>query len=134
TYGTAAEYADYEAQQFLANVVCDNGVTAPSVEAWNSFATKFAALPAEVKAMFVEADANQSGTNLEKVAARYDYIVAKYGTTSYANFMERTVSAAPVLKSNINNTTNVTAVVATASIIAVTAIAGLAISKKKKEN
>ena len=134
TYGTAAEYAEYEAGLFLDSVVCDNGVTAPSTTEWNNFATRFATLPEAVKTLFTEATANEAGTNVQKVAARYDYIVAKYGETSYANFMTRSVSSAPAIKPNTFNTTNVTAIVAVTAVLSLTAVAGLAISKKKKEN
>jgi hypothetical protein len=38
------------------------------------------------------ASANATGTILEQCAARYDYIVKKYGEATFANFMARTVA------------------------------------------
>ena len=35
--------------------------------------------------------ANENGNDEAKCVARYDYIVGKYGTTNYENFMNRTI-------------------------------------------
>ena len=91
TTGTnpALEYA----QNFLAAFTCDaTGTNAPtfaSGKSWASLKTAFQALATPHQNTLKNATANESGTDIEKAVARYDYVVAKYG---YENFMNRTIS------------------------------------------
>ncbi|HNX16277.1 MAG TPA: bacterial Ig-like domain-containing protein [Bacilli bacterium] len=75
---------------FLASITCDGGVTAPSLANWSAQASNYLALSSDDKYIFVNTVANASGTIIEQCAARYDYIVNKYGDTVYSNFMSRT--------------------------------------------
>ena len=85
----ALEYA----QNFLAAFTCDaTGTNAPtfaSGKSWATLKTAFSSLSTPHQNTLKNATANQSGTDIEKAVARYDYVVAKYG---YENFMNRTIS------------------------------------------
>ena len=77
------------AKTFLGEKLCDDGLTAPSVETWNTLAASFNEISAASKETFKTADANVSGTEIEQCVARYDYIVGKYGAETYNDFMDR---------------------------------------------
>ena len=85
----ALEYA----QNFLAAFTCDaTGTNAPtfaSGKSWTTLKTAFNSLTTPHQNTLKNATANESGTDIEKAVARYDYVVAKYG---YENFMNRTIS------------------------------------------
>ncbi len=85
----ALEYA----QNFLSAFTCDaTGTNAPtfvSGKSWASLKTAFQALSTPHQNTLKNATANESGTDIEKAMARYDYVVAKYG---YENFINRTIS------------------------------------------
>lgn len=82
------------AQNFLSAFTCDaTGTNAPtfaSGKSWASLKTAFQALATPHQNTLTNATANESGTDIEKAVARYDYVVAKY---SYENFMNRTITS-----------------------------------------
>lgn len=90
TTNPALEYA----QNFLSAFTCDaTGTNAPtfaSGKSWASLKTAFNALSTTDQNTLKNATANESGTDIEKAVARYDYVVAKY---SYENFMNRTITS-----------------------------------------
>ena len=71
----------------LNDLACDNGVTAPNLEAWNTIAEFYAELVDTDKAIMKSAKADVAGSDLEKAMAKYEYIVGKY--TTYADFIGR---------------------------------------------
>lgn len=79
--------------EFLNNLTCDaTGSSAPTYAtnySWSQLSTLYANLSSEDQLTLKNATANERGTQYEQVAARYDYIVAKYG---YENFMNRTIT------------------------------------------
>ena len=44
-----------------------------------------------IQAIFTDIDADEDGTVIQQAAAKYDYILGKYGTTTYTNFLGRSV-------------------------------------------
>lgn len=92
------------ASLFLANVTCDNGLTPPSTTKWNMMASEFALLETEQKNMLKSANADEDGTIIEQCVARYDYIIVKYGSSEYQNFMNRATTSFTNLDSPIELT------------------------------
>ncbi len=75
------------ASDFLSAIQCDNGVTPPSTSAWNDMAQKASGLTPAVFSMLQTA-AYQDG-EIGLSVERYDYIIGKYGTTDYPDFLSR---------------------------------------------
>lgn len=75
------------ASDFLSAIKCDNGVTPPSTSAWNDMTQKASALTSAALSMLQTA-AYQDG-EIGLAVERYDYIIGKYGTTDYPDFLSR---------------------------------------------
>ena len=77
------------------NVVCNaNGTTAPtlsSLAAWSQLGDMFSKLDSTLQQGLTEMDADEDGTIIQRAMAKYDYIIGKYGTGTYSNFLSRTV-------------------------------------------
>ena len=131
----SANTAETFATTFLSTVTCSgNGTITATGTYWNDMKTLFNSLAESEKSTLRDAKANQGGTTVQQAVARYDAIVAKYGTSSYEDFMERNVApAAPVIRSMVEDYTTVTTVVTVSAIASVTLVGGLALTKKKKE-
>lgn len=131
TRAQALTDSDAYGSSFLDTVACDGGVTAPSVEAWNNMATAYAALSAEAKAIITE-EAGAGSENVTRFLERYDYILAKYGTTNYSNFLARTVTPAsttnPLALNTVSGSTSVTLI----AIIGLTSLVAVALIYRKK--
>ena len=119
------------ARSFLANLTCDpDGVTAPSTEEWNALAAEFALLSEEEKAVFTTGeDASQV---VNEAIAKYDYVMNKYGDSTYTNFMNRT------LTENVNgivptvDQTNNIIIIVSVCVLALSAIAVFVIIYRRK--
>lgn len=86
----ASSDANAFAEAFLEEPLCDGGVTAPDVENWDNLAALYEeTLTEEDKAFFASAVPDEEGTLVEQCVARYDYIVGKYGSDVYQDFMGR---------------------------------------------
>ena len=107
------------ARSFLANLACDpDGVKAPSTEEWNALAAEFALLSEEEKTVFTTGEGASQVVN--EAIAKYDYVMDKYGDSTYTNFMNRT------LTENVNDI--VPAVDQTNNIIIIVSVCVLALS------
>ncbi len=107
------------ARSFLANLTCDpDGVTAPNTEEWNALAAEFALLSEEEKTVFTTGEGASQVVN--EAIAKYDYVMDKYGDSTYTNFMNRT------LTENVNDI--VPAVDQTNNIIIIVSVCVLALS------
>ena len=133
-------YAEAIANSLMNDITCNNGVTAPSTSSWSTIASNYSAITiAYEKALLVDGTANESSENvIEQALARYDYIVAKYGTSSYSNFLGRTISpisSSRIALSNVigNNGTTVSIIVVV-SLVSLTAIGGYFFIRKRKED
>ena len=59
---------------------------------WSDFADAYKYLNAANKTTLRTIVKNESGNEIEQMVARYDYILSKYGTSTYSNFLERSVT------------------------------------------
>ena len=76
----------------LTGINCDpTGVSAPSASEWESAADAYEQMLDYHKDLFSNAAADEAGNVFEQVAAKYDYILSKYGVEAYSNFMNRDV-------------------------------------------
>ena len=121
------------AGNFSTTVTCDpTGNTAPSVDKWNEVASIYNNLEDEVKTKISSATGRADGDDLEVMVATYDYIIAKYGSSKYVNFMNRSVIslASPFLGNiNIENNAFVT-VICVIGLLSITAIGYIVLRKK----
>ena len=60
---------------------------------WGDASTAFAAMTNTAKGLLRSAESNEEGDILEQCAARYDYIVLKYGVELMDDFMSRNPSS-----------------------------------------
>lgn len=89
------------ATNFLTNLTCNNGKTAPSVTIWNQLTASYNSLSKQSKNIFITT--NYTKGNIGKAVERYDYIIAKYGAAIYTPFMNRsTLNSNNMLVKNIN--------------------------------
>lgn len=87
---TYEEGIDPFAKAMLSDLTCDeSGATPPSVEEWNDAKDAFETLSLEEQARYRSAAAYAGGDTYQRVVAKYDYILSKYGTEEYANFLGR---------------------------------------------
>lgn len=131
------------AQSFLTDLVCDaTGATVPSTSSWSTLASSYAALTTDEKnaiaaGSYLTSELKSNvGSALDRAAERYDYVLAKYGTTNYANFLSRTIVSlsAPVVTGSLYTTRNAaTLVLVVVSFSVLVATAGYFLLKKKKE-
>ena len=95
TEGSGGYTVDNFVEDFLTGIVCDStGATAPTFASgysWSVLKTKYDSLTTAEKNELKNYVANANGNDEAKCVARYDYIVGKYGTTNYENFMNRTI-------------------------------------------
>lgn len=116
--------ADTFAQLFIDSVGCDStGNNKPTLsKSWNELKVIYNALSEEQKALLINAKYEYNGevTALEgttqivaEAMAKYDYIVAKYGTTEYENFIvgRNIITQQLSLNRNSYNSTNNTALI-----------------------
>lgn len=133
TIDTVNKKAFEFAGNFSTLVTCDpTGNTAPSVDKWNEVADIYSNLEEEVKAKISSATGKADGNDLEVMVATYDYIIAKYGTSKYVNFMNRSVIslASPFAGNfNIKNNAFVT-VICIIGLLSITAIGYIVLRKK----
>lgn len=87
---TYEEGIDPFAKAMLSDLTCDeSGATPPSVEEWNDAKNAFETLSVEEQGEYKDAQADATGDTYQRVVAKYDYILSKYGTEEYENFLGR---------------------------------------------
>lgn len=115
-------------------LTCDNGVTAPDKITWSSFGTRFTSLSDTEKALLTGATANADGTAIEKCVARYDYVLSKYGTTNYANYLNRVIPQNPSISfGDMDDDKSAIVITSIISVLAVAATGAFFFIRKKKE-
>lgn len=124
-------------EEFLGNIICNaNGTTAPGFATGYSWA-QFATLYGKLSSADQEALTNASTTGSElinQVAARYDYIVGKYGTSSYSDFMNREpASFSNNVVKTFNNNSAIMLIVLLSNFLVISAGALLLVLKKYKK-
>ena len=89
---TYEEGIDPFAKAMLSDLTCDeSGATPPSVEEWNDAKNAFETLSVEEQGKYKDAQADATGDTYQRVAAKYNYVLSKYGAEKYANFLDRDV-------------------------------------------
>ena len=95
TEGSGSYTVDNFVEDFLKGITCNAaGTSAPTFASGTSWATlkaKFQSLTTAEQNELKNYVANENGNDEAKCVARYDYIVGKYGTNTYENFMGRTI-------------------------------------------
>ena len=87
---TYEEGMDPFAKAMLSDLTCDeSGATPPSIEEWNAAKDAFETLSVEEQGKYRSAAAYAGGDTYQRVVAKYDYILSKYGTEEYENFLGR---------------------------------------------
>ncbi len=133
---------------FLNSLDCDpDGINPPSVATWNELARTYlddenGDLGEEDWYIFRTALPNPSpdARIIEQVVARYDYVLAKYGTDTYQNFMNREVpefAANPLSNQMILKQQQTTVFIVTFATLALVTVGGygyLKLAKKRKDN
>ena len=120
------------AKLFLSAFNCDStGTTAPTFNiSWDELSSEYSSLLADYQTSIKGATGNQTGTDIEKAVARYDYVVAKYG---YNNFINRSILSANqinILNNKGNNLVILTVILSSASVVS---LCSLFVFKKKKD-
>ncbi len=134
------------AETFLAAFTCDaSGESAPTFTikegstywSWSLLATEYNTLTAVEKEEFRLGVASESGDEIAQALARYDYVVGKYGTATYSDFMSRNPAQIGLVKlalGAINENTHTIAAIVVISLVSVTAIGGYFFIKRRQEN
>jgi len=134
---SAAQQAKNFAKDFLDLMTCsgEGSITAES-GSWALLASRVSSyLSADAKTLLASYDG--SDQTIIDALARYDYIVAKYGTSSYDNFLNRTISSkgGPLLSlSKLGSSVTTDAIVVSAAVICLVTLGTLYFFKKRKEN
>lgn len=133
------------AESVLNDLTCDaSGSTAPEALEWSNLQALYTdtILGDDITALR-EAKAiehEDPSTDVEKVQAamaKYDYVVAKYGSETYEDFIGRNPAPLKVITDNggsINNSTTSIVVVTIISLVSISSIAVLLVIKKRKHN
>ena len=142
--------AQYYASQFLGTALCNGGVDSPSNSLWTSLGTSFGHLGSDASNAFKNATYTKNGDtitpgdgvsqNLAEAAARYDYIVRKYGSAAYNDFANRfngEVVPPNSVKDSLSNTSrNSSLVIIVVSITSTLTLlsCGLILIKRRKHS
>ena len=126
------------ALDFLNNLHCDaTGNTPPSIDEWNALKDLYNTLSEEEKAKLTNATTGGSD-NISLAMERYDYIIGKYGTSTYENFIGRSqINNSPYVTIDDNLGSFVVAIVLSCIIglsIIISAIIILIIKKEQRKN
>ena len=120
---------------FNTNVVCDDGFTAPLISGWETAKKVFEELEFEIKDYVSEHNVGLDPLGL--LLEKYEYIVKKYSSAVYTEYIGRTALASYANVGSIalaNNTnTNIVLIIIVSALISVTAFA-LFFKVKRKGN
>ena len=123
---------------FLDYISCDStGNTTPTFAtggSWTAFENAYNKFSDTDKATLTSTSSNKSGTTLQKGLARYDYVVGKYGTSAYSDFLSRNpVSFANNQRLIQINNTELMVLIITISCAFATGLSFYFIYRKKKQ-
>lgn len=128
---TYEETMDPFAKAMLSELSCDaSGATPPSGDEWNAAKATFETLSVEEQAKYQSAVADPDGDTYQIAAAKYDYILSKYGTEKYENFLGRAVKGTNAVANY--DVLNFTVLVGVVAIVAITAAFLIFAQKGKK--
>ena len=120
-------------------ISCNNaGTSAPTFNGftWANFAGVYANLDSSSKTMLQSN--NPSNDEVAEYVTRYDYIVGKYGTSTYSDFLERNPSPIgnhriSIFNSEILKENSLTLILIITSALTVSAVLGYFLLRKKKQ-
>lgn len=119
-------------KEFLSMSGCDeSGESRPTIS-WSEAENKSKLLFASDLDILKTISASQSGTNIAKCAARYDYIVGKYGEDDYNDFLNRNPIPIAHRQVDFNNDNFGTNIIIIISFASISMFAFLIVCKKKK--
>lgn len=149
---TDAVRANYWGSRFIGSsgVTCDNGETPPWASKWTGMKSEYNPMSSAAKELVKTAVASESGTDLQKAVARYDYIIHKYGTDPYTDYANRTdkdnggaysygtiTTYKPyelIMGSSEDNLSVIVIVIASSvSLLSITALSILMVKKRKRK-
>ena len=88
---------------FLEGLICDpTGTSAPDAEEWELLGLYYEDVDEAGKNLLKEAVGDENGTILEQCVARYDYVVGKYGSETYSDFIGRSPERPLALSAGLN--------------------------------
>jgi len=120
--------ANTYAKSFLSSSDSECSALSVSAETWSSLQTSFGSLSTDAKAAITGATANSSGTNIQKIVARYNFIVNKYG---YSDFMGLGIGGSANEK--VLTTENSSSAIAAVAAILGLAVCGVVLLRRKKQ-
>lgn len=146
-----SDNADAFAQLFLGAFTCDSsGINKPTFAwkeegvtrwSWSLLITEYNTLTSVEKEQFRLGVASETGTNIEKAIARYDYIVGKYFKTgidtSFTDFMNRNpaaIGSSSIMLATVAKNSGTTIAIIAISAVSLAAIGGYFLFRKKKED
>ena len=133
----ADQYSTEFLTYYTAGCNAEGGYDSASME-WDTASAQFALLASDQQIAIKGASAVQSGTLVQQCAARYDYIVGKYGTGTFADFMTRnpvSLSSSRTMPSAIVGDSNtVIMIIVIGSLVSVSAIGGYFFLRKRREH
>ena len=133
----ASEYADY----FLASFTCGGteGPNAGTVTAeagtWTTLASKWDGMVSGAQDIFNSATPNEGGNKYDQVIARYKYVIEKYGTGVYSDFMGRDyekATAKSTYSMSEKGDVNAAVITVTVTVSAILAAGAIAFARKRR--
>ena len=101
--------------------------------AWSGLETSFNALSSEAKNYLTSLTPNVTGNDAQHAVARYIYIISKYGDTTFADFMNLDIQAAPSVFDLLDDGYNYVPLIAVIGVVGLTVIIGYYYLKKRQE-
>ena len=151
-WGATDLFAESFADEFSSNLTCDaSGEDGPSFTSghdWTTMNSFYNGLDAEEQGKLHDATFTVTGSGTSTVVsatgetsqsvaeaiARYDYIIAKYGTSEYSNFIGRTVNKlapARIVGESMSSSSS-TIVIVVVALTSITSIGVLLVIKRKR--
>ena len=151
-WGATDLFAESFADEFSSNLTCDasgeDGPSFTSGHSWTTMNSFYNGLDAEEQGRLRDATFTVSGSGSSTVVtatgdtvqsvaeamARYDYILAKYGTSEYANFIGRTVTKmapARMIGETISSSSS-TIIIVVVALTSITSIGVLLVIKRRR--
>ncbi len=123
-------------QLFLSSMTCNaQGNSTPTFATgitWEQLAKAYSKIDASLQSVIENAVANENGTIIEQAAARYDYLLNKYGTDTYFNFLSREAGNSSKVVGNNIVSNNAMLLLIVMSVLGTFTFAAWFIHKKKQ--
>lgn len=140
--GEAISSAKKWSTEFLNNITCDtSGKNPPSVDGWNSSKSSYVSLDETVKALLINANANEESLNvIEQAMYKYEYVISKYNKDNivYAEFINGRNKSSSIFVPSLSTFMNTnTILISSIAVITLACSIGIFIfikTKHEKEN